>query len=233
MSTTLVEKQQALDVARREASEFYAANPTDKIAESADLKAEAKTHNTKMAALHDEVADLQEIENGQKQANEGRKSAGRAVDEGDGEVKSSATKAFDVDEAWATSEGLKTVQERGDKFSGRVTLIEYPSVKTLLTLADLTPRSERQPLVASVQDETTVGDLMLQGTTDSNVISYYEETTFTNAADIVDEAGEKPESALDFTERTDTVRKIATWIPATSEFLEDNAGIRSYRKSVV
>jgi len=69
---------------------------------------------------------------------------------------------------------------------------------------------------------------MLQGTTDSNVLSYYEETTFTNAAATVAEGDSKPESALAFTERTDTVRKIATWIPATSEFLEDNAGIRSY-----
>jgi HK97 family phage major capsid protein len=69
---------------------------------------------------------------------------------------------------------------------------------------------------------------VLPGTTDSNVISYYEETTFTNAAATVAEGAAKPESALDFTERTDTVRKIATWIPATSEFLEDNAGMRSY-----
>jgi HK97 family phage major capsid protein len=102
-------------------------------------------------------------------------------------------------------------------------------MKTLLTLSDLAPQSSRRPgIIQSAQDETTVGDLVLQGTTDSNVLTYYEETTFTNAAATVAEGDAKPESALDFTERTDTVRKIATWIPATSEFLEDNAGIRSY-----
>jgi HK97 family phage major capsid protein len=92
----------------------------------------------------------------------------------------------------------------------------------------MTPQSDRRPLLPFAVDETTVGDLMLQGTTDSNVISYYEETTFTNAAQATAEGDAKQESALDFTERTETVRKIATWIPATSEFLEDNAGMRSY-----
>ncbi len=228
MSTTLVEKQQALDAARKDAREFYAANPTEKIAESAELKATAKTHNTKMADLHDEVATLQELEEGQKAAAEGRKSAGRAIEEDDGEVKSIGTKAFDVDRMWAESEGLKILQQRGDKFTGSVELIEYPSVKTLLALTDLAPQSDRRPLVSFAVDETTVGDLMLPGTTDSNVVSYYEETTFTNAAATVAEGAAKPEAALDFTERTETVRKIATWIPATSEFLQDNAGLRSY-----
>src|SRR5688500_10479225 len=116
MSTTLVEKQQALDAARREAREFYAVNPTEKIAADATLKAEAQTHNRKMADLHDEVSTLQEIEEGAKRASEGRKSAGRAVTDDDGEIKASATKAFDPDEAWATSEGLKRVQSQGDKF---------------------------------------------------------------------------------------------------------------------
>lgn len=225
MSTTLVEKQQALDAARKEASEFYAANPTDKIAESAELKATAKTHNTKMASLHDEVADLQEIEEGQKRAAEGRKSAGRAITEDDGEVKPSATKAFSFEAAWDESEGVKRLHK---DFKGTVELVSIPSMKTLLTLGDMVPSPDRRPLIPFAVDETTVGDLMLQGTTDSNVVSYYEETTFTNAAATVAEGAAKPESTLDFTERTETVRKIATWLPATSEFLEDNAGLRSY-----
>lgn len=229
MSTTLVEKQLALDAARKEASEFYTTNPTDKIAADKDLLETSKSHNRKMADLHDEVVALQEIEEGAKQAGEARKSAGRVVTEDDGEVSHKATKSWDFQEAMDESPGMARLKAVGDKFSGEIELVNIPSYKALLTLADLSPAEARRPgILLSIQDETTVGDLMLQGTTDSNVLSYFEETTLTNAAATVAEGAAKPEAALGFSEQTDTVRKIATWIPATSEFLDDNAGIRSY-----
>ena len=227
MSTALTEAIQASDAAAKAAREFYSAHSTEEIAESADLLEQSKQHNRKMADLSAKAADLQMIENGRNESGKERESAGRATS-----PEQPAAKAqFDAEQAWANSEGLAAIKSRGvSRFSGTVELVEYPleAVKATLTLSNLTPQSQRLPLRASAQDETTVGDLMLQGTTDSNVISYYEETTFTNAAATVAEEGSKPESALAFTERTDTVRKIATWIPATSEFLEDNAGIRSY-----
>lgn len=227
MSTTLVEKQEALDAARREAADFYATNPTEKIAADADLRDTAKSLNRKMDDLHDQVATLQSIEAGKARASEGRQSAGRETEAETPDAK--ARKSFDFDEAWEQSPGVARLKSVGDRFKGEIELVELPSMKTLLTLSDLSPQASRRPgIIQSVQDETTVGDLVLQGTTDSNVLTYYEETTFTNAAATVAEGDAKPESALDFTERTDTVRKIATWIPATSEFLEDNAGIRSY-----
>lgn len=98
-----------------------------------------------------------------------------------------------------------------------------------LTLGDINNPATRRPgIVESAQEERTVRDLMLQGETDNNTLTYMEETTFTNAAATVAEAGTKPESALNFTERTDNVRKIATWIPATRELLQDVRGLESY-----
>jgi HK97 family phage major capsid protein len=98
-----------------------------------------------------------------------------------------------------------------------------------LTLGDINNPATRRPgIVESAQETATVRDLMLPGTTDNNTLTYMEETTFTNAAATVAEGGTKPESALDFTERTDNVRKIATWIPATRELLQDVRGIESY-----
>jgi HK97 family phage major capsid protein len=227
-STAYIDADGKLAAARKEARDFLETHP-DPAQWTADDKATSKSHEQKMADLHDKLAELQQAERLAELSKEPtRKSNGRAIEESDGEVRPSAKAQFDPDEAWANSEGLKTLQQRGDKFTGSIELVEYPSVKTLLTLGDLTPQADRRPLVPFAVDETTVGDLMLQGTTDSNVISYYEETTFTNAAATVAEGDAKPESALDFTERTDTVRKIATWIPATSEFLQDNAGLRSY-----
>jgi HK97 family phage major capsid protein len=117
------------------------------------------------------------------------------------------------------------------KAGGGTARLEIPhaSLKTLLTLTDINNPATRLPgIIRSAQEERTVADLMLQGTTDNNAISYMEETTFTNNAAEVAEGGSKPESALGFTERTENVRKIATWIPATSELLADVSGIESY-----
>jgi HK97 family phage major capsid protein len=66
-----------------------------------------------------------------------------------------------------------------------------------------------------------VADLIAPGTTQSNLISYMKETTFTNAAAAVAEGGLKPESALVFAAATSAVQKIAHWIPVTEEMLED------------
>src|SRR5688500_10102064 len=122
MSTTLVEKQQALDAARKEARDFYAANPVEKIAEDATLKDQATQHNRKMADLSDEVVTLQSIEEGQKAANEGRKSAGRAINDDDGEVTTKSTKAFDMDTAWNESPGVARLKAVGDQFKGEIEL---------------------------------------------------------------------------------------------------------------
>ena len=108
-------------------------------------------------------------------------------------------------------------------------LMADPETKTLMTLSTINNLATRLPnIVPSAQESRTVADFMLQGTTDNNAISYMEETTFTNNAAETSEGSAKPESALSFTERTDNVRKIATWIPATDELLADVRGIQSY-----
>lgn len=101
--------------------------------------------------------------------------------------------------------------------------------KTLMTLTTINNPATRLPgIIESAQEHATVRDMMLDGSTDNNTITYMEETTFTNNAAEVAEGGTKPEGAIAFTERTDNVRKIATWIPVTTELLADVAGIQSY-----
>jgi HK97 family phage major capsid protein len=73
-----------------------------------------------------------------------------------------------------------------------------------------------------------VGDLLPQGTTNSNAILYLREKTFTNAAAATLEGGAKPESALVFDQATAPVQKLAHWLPVTEEMLEDYPAIRSY-----
>lgn len=76
-----------------------------------------------------------------------------------------------------------------------------------------------------------VADLFAQGRTSQNAIVYMEETTTTNAAAETDESGAKPESTLAFTERSSSVRKIATVLPVTDELLQDAPAMQDYVNS--
>jgi HK97 family phage major capsid protein len=67
-----------------------------------------------------------------------------------------------------------------------------------------------------------------QTPTDKNAIAYMKETTFTNASAMVAEGGTKPESTLVFDAVTDPVQKVAHWIPATTEILEDVPSLQAY-----
>lgn len=106
--------------------------------------------------------------------------------------------------------------------------IPESDVKTLITLSDAAPQNVRLPRVEPYPVERrTVADLMAQGTIDRGTLEYYEETTFTNAAAETAEGSAKPEAALDWTLRTETVGKIPVWIPATAESLADISWLES------
>jgi len=101
-------------------------------------------------------------------------------------------------------------------------------LKTLISLSTVTPAVPRLPRIEPYPVERRiVSDLMMQGTMAGNVLEYYEETTFTNAAVEVAEGIAKPEAALDWTLVQETASKIAVWIPATSESLADIAWLES------
>jgi HK97 family phage major capsid protein len=72
-----------------------------------------------------------------------------------------------------------------------------------------------------------IADLIAPGTTNSNVVQFMKETTFTNAAAPVAQGATKPESTLVYDSATSPVQKIAHWIPVTEEMLEDFAQTRS------
>jgi HK97 family phage major capsid protein len=115
-----------------------------------------------------------------------------------------------------------------DNLRREVTLeLPAPDFKTLITLSTVNAQADRRELVNMALEERTVADLMLQGGTDNNTIEYYEETTVTNAAATVAEGGTKPEAALAWTLRTESVRKIAVWLPATKESLDDVSWLES------
>jgi HK97 family phage major capsid protein len=101
--------------------------------------------------------------------------------------------------------------------------LDLPGInwKTIITVGSMQPQAARGATQDMGVETRTVMDLMMQGSTDRAQIDYFEETTLTNAADTVAESGLKPESALAWTLRTETVRKIATYVPMTKESLDD------------
>lgn len=92
----------------------------------------------------------------------------------------------------------------------------------------------------TLQRPLTIRQLVTQGTTGSDTISYARVTGFTNNAAPVPEArgtsdgtatadttGEKPESDLTLETVSDTVKTIAHWLPATKRALSDAAQVRT------
>lgn len=100
--------------------------------------------------------------------------------------------------------------------------------KTLLTSADIAPQADRMAIVPSAQFLADVTDIFTPGTTDSDTIEFYEETTFTNAAAETAEGSAAPEAALDFTLRTFPVQEFSASLPATRRSLSDVTGLQSY-----
>jgi len=201
----------------------------DVLSMSPDDAKEVKGRNDEMTELSKKVEESERMEKIRDSNSDSLKSRQTPVtraplDRGEGQAPMPAVKS--LRQVMAESAEYKAFRE------GTLKTVNFSlpdGVKTLMTLTTINNPATRMPGIReSLQDESTVADLMLDGTTDANTLTYMEETTFTNAAATVAEGAAKPEGALGFTERTENIRKIATWLPATKELLEDVAGIESY-----
>lgn len=73
----------------------------------------------------------------------------------------------------------------------------------------------------------TIRDLLMPGRTSSGVIVYSKESGFTNNAAVVPEGTRKPESGITAVSVTETVKKIATFVKASTEVMSDLPQLRS------
>lgn len=100
---------------------------------------------------------------------------------------------------------------------------------TMSTGAGWLPFAPRLPRVVMLpQLEPMLADLIPQSNVEAPAGSYMEETTATNAADVVAEGAPKPEATLILTPQTFTMSKIAVTLPVTDEQLEDVSQLRAY-----
>ena len=99
--------------------------------------------------------------------------------------------------------------------------------KTLVTLADHYPEATRARTTPSALYYNSVEDLFQSGSTDSNSIEYFIQSTDTDNAAAIAEGSAVTDSAFAWTKVTDEVEIVQDWIPVTREFLNDNAGMQS------
>lgn len=85
----------------------------------------------------------------------------------------------------------------------------------------------REGIIEIPQRPLRVRDLLAPGRTSSNLIQYFRETLFTNNAAPVAETTQKPESNLTFEQRDAKVIKLAHWIKASTEILDDAPALQS------
>jgi HK97 family phage major capsid protein len=124
------------------------------------------------------------------------------------------------------SEQYKKRDQKG-RFAG----VKMPR-KALFSTTSTAIADIRLPRVElSAQRMEHVADLMPEGEASGPTLTYLEETTFTNGADMVAEGGAKPEGTLGLEERTINIRKVAVLLPVTDEILADAVALRSYLES--
>lgn len=191
--------------------------------------------NTELADLTDEVKKLELAEQVKDQLHNiaearnrpagGQPAHSQPSSNGDGRPRGGSIKA--IGDRFIESEEYETYLK--DRTQPVGVSFDDVELKTLMsTTAGWAPDSDRTGrTVEAVTRPIQVLDLIPVAETDSNSVTYWEETTRTHSAAEVAEGSAYAEDAFEWTERTSQVRKIATSIPVTDEQLEDRAQVRS------
>lgn len=104
-------------------------------------------------------------------------------------------------------------------------------VKAITTAADSAGQAiapdRREGVMMLPNRRMTIRDLIMPGQTSSGVVTYSRESGFTNNAAVVAEGARKPESNITMVSVTETVKKIATFVKASTEVMSDLPQLRS------
>ena len=189
---------------------------------TAEAKEKIKGYNTELAELVDDLK-IEEAKVKNEKAMEVDETPVNAIPNAE-EAQTPKT----IGEMFTDTKAYNAYNENGVK--GVDSNVEF---KTTLNTTGYAPESLRAPgiLETALRNPDSVIGLFDQIQTNQNAYVYLEESTFTNAAAEAAEGAAAAESALAFTEKTESIRKIATFLPVTDELLSDVAGIQGYVNS--
>lgn len=188
---------------------------------------ELKNREAALESLASTAVHAEQAEEMERKANA---SQGRMVLPETREVESKlATDKEGIDRAFKSAfkdnaAGLKAIATGG---SGTVRFEIPVEAKTLVSLTHHYPPATRDVTTPSALYYNSVEDLFASGSTDSNNIEYFIQSTDTDNTAAVAEGSAVTDSAFAWTKVTDEVEDIQTWIPVTRNFLMDNDGMQS------
>jgi HK97 family phage major capsid protein len=245
----LKEAQGRLDAKRDEVhSIFNEAGPELDLSKvkSVSGASDAKGVAAHIRALNDEMGDLQKevddlmavqkaVEDSTKSAERREKGSENGDQSGPVQIKSAGQLFVESDsyKRLYSYEGIGR-KSRNGSLVGPESMLDVELKTVMSTGAGWAPQAIRTDVVVpSAQRPIQVTDMIPALTTTQTAVVFMEETTFTNSAaetleSVQGTPGTYPESALAFTERTSTVRKITTFLPVTDEQLEDIPGAAQY-----
>lgn len=213
-------------------NEFKGFDSTDFDSEK---KEEWAKRNEKMAELVAKVKEATKIEN-ERKAMEADVEAGNAVDPVN--IQSEAVEAKEaprtIGEQLTESSAYKSFMESGQKgIASELKWNPKYEFKTTLTETGYPPAVTRSDLVVptATREPQNILDLIDVINTDQFQYKYLEETTFTNNSGATAEGSALGENALAFSEQTENIRKIGSFLPVTEELLADVSAVQGYLDS--
>ena len=212
----------------QELLETYKGNMKELLTKQAEeLKKHGETTASTAKSIEAMDATIKSITEGmeaaKKRMDELEAKAGRIPEPTVNEVKSPG-------QTFIESEAYKAVKDKGLPIRSQPV-----QVKTLITgaslgnLAGYLYPSYRVPgIVEDPRRAARVRSLLNVIPTTAGAIDWIRETGYTNAADVVAEGDAKPESAITFENKSNTIKTIAHWIPVTKQILADAPGLQAY-----
>ena len=199
----------------------------------ADQKEAWAKRNSEMEILAKEIKEQQIYEKQVKDMEVQQEAEAKVVSLPIHEEKAEAPTTLEAE--LLNSDAYKQYVEKGQlNINSEIKWNPLVEKKTLMDEANqYPPKVVRSDLIypTALRNPNTVIDLFSVLTTDQYQYKYLEETTFTNNAAEVAEAGAFGESALAFTERTEEIRKFGVSIPVTEELLADVSTVQGYLDS--